>query len=86
MFLNSVLPLETISQMASAKPILGAISTDPLIICNPALILFLDKNDFTVFEELQELLAEPYSKNTKLDHYQKAPTLEEIVPNTFCGT
>ena len=30
-FLKSVLPLETISQIPSAKPIFGAISTDPLI-------------------------------------------------------
>lgn len=36
LFLNKVLPLETISQMASAKPIFGAISTDPLIICMSA--------------------------------------------------
>jgi len=33
-FLKSVLPLETISQMHPLKTILGAISTEPLIICN----------------------------------------------------
>jgi len=31
-FLNNVLPLHTISQIPSAKPIFGAISTEPLII------------------------------------------------------
>ena len=32
LFLNKVLPLETRSHIASAKPIFGAISTEPLII------------------------------------------------------
>ena len=31
LFLNKVLPLETISQIPSANPILGAISTEPLM-------------------------------------------------------
>ena len=31
LFLNKVLPLETISQIASERPIFGAISTEPLI-------------------------------------------------------
>ena len=44
LFLKSVEPLETISQIPSAKPILGAISTDPLIMCNCESILFLVKN------------------------------------------
>ena len=44
LFLNRVLPLETISQIASANPILGAISTEPLIICKSAEILFSSKN------------------------------------------
>src|SRR5690606_4764892 len=36
LFLNNVLPLETISQMASARPIFGAISTEPLMMCKLA--------------------------------------------------
>ena len=35
-FLNNVLPLETISQIPSARPIFGAISTEPLMICKLA--------------------------------------------------
>ena len=38
-----VLPELTRSQMASARPILGAISTEPLIWCIDALIFFLIK-------------------------------------------
>ena len=47
-FLNKVLPLETISQIPSAKPILGAISTEPLIWCNCASIFCCCKNFLTV--------------------------------------
>ena len=37
---NKVLPLLTRSQMASAKPMPGAISTEPLISCISALLSF----------------------------------------------
>src|SRR5690606_24046068 len=43
LFLKRVLPLETISQMASAKPILGAISTEPVIIWSSACMPLLFK-------------------------------------------
>jgi hypothetical protein len=47
-FLKSVDPLETISQIPSAKPIFGAISTEPLMVCNCASILYSFKYFFTV--------------------------------------
>jgi len=47
-FLNSVLPELTISQMPSAKPMFGAISTEPEMTWISALILFFSKNDFSV--------------------------------------
>src|SRR5690606_1228467 len=36
LFLNVVLPLDTMSHIASAKPILGAISTEPVMIWSSA--------------------------------------------------
>jgi hypothetical protein len=48
-FLKSVEPLETISQIPSANPIFGAISTEPFIICNSAFIFCSFKNFFTVY-------------------------------------
>jgi len=42
-FDNKVLPVLTMSQTASAKPIFGAISTEPLILWISDLILFLAK-------------------------------------------
>ena len=48
-FLNKVLPELTISQIPSAKPMLGAISTEPEITCISASILFLVKYVCNVF-------------------------------------
>ena len=44
LFLNNVFPVDTISQTASDKPMFGAISTDPLILCISQFNLFLSKN------------------------------------------
>ena len=48
LFLYKVFPEETISQIASERPILGAISTDPFILCISHLSLLIDKNFFNV--------------------------------------
>src|ERR1700746_4089817 len=49
-FVNKVLPELTKSQIASAKPMPGAISTEPLISCISALILFFFKYFERTFE------------------------------------
>ena len=48
LFLNKVLPLETISTIASAKPMLGAISTEPEIWCKSTVTFFELKKSKTV--------------------------------------
>ena len=47
-FLNKVLPELTMSQIPSASPMLGAISTDPEMVWMSARILFLSKNCWRV--------------------------------------
>ena len=42
-------PVDTISQTASDKPMFGAISTDPLILCISQFSLFLSKKSERVF-------------------------------------
>ena len=39
-----------------------------------------------VFEELNAVLADPFSENATLAHYAEAPGVEERVTQTFCGT
>lgn len=44
------------------------------------------KNDLTVFEELQQILADPFQKDPSLDDYATPPKPQERVLQTFCGT
>ncbi|MCK5903587.1 MAG: YdiU family protein [Cocleimonas sp.] len=45
-----------------------------------------DHNDFSVFEQLNEVLKTPFVLQQGKDHYRLPPKPEEIVHQTFCGT
>ena len=45
-----------------------------------------DNNDFSVFEQLYEVLQQPYTKQKNKEKYMQPPEPEEIVWKTFCGT
>jgi len=45
-----------------------------------------DHNDFSVFDALNEVLQNPYQLQQGKEHYQLAPSPEERVKQTFCGT
>ena len=42
--------------------------------------------DLTVFEELNTVLAQPFTEQSDLAHYADAPQPHERVKRTFCGT
>ncbi len=43
-------------------------------------------NDFQPFNQLIDVLAQPYRYDEKFSRYAMPPTLEQIVSKTFCGT
>ena len=45
-----------------------------------------DNNDFRKFDELNEVLQNPYKKQKGMDSYMLPPKPEEIIHKTFCGT
>ncbi|MCK5727556.1 MAG: YdiU family protein [Thiotrichaceae bacterium] len=45
-----------------------------------------DHNDFSVFQQLLDVLQNPYTLQEGKDHYLQPPKPEEIVHQTFCGT
>lgn len=45
-----------------------------------------DKNDFTLFNELNALLENPFTLQAGMDKYMLPPEPEQVVENTFCGT
>lgn len=45
-----------------------------------------DRNDFSVFHALHEVLQNPYVQLEGKDNYMQPPEPEEIVKQTFCGT
>ncbi|OOZ42447.1 protein adenylyltransferase SelO [Solemya elarraichensis gill symbiont] len=44
------------------------------------------EDDFSVFNELRQVLAEPFTKQPGLEHYSNPPQSHERVMRTFCGT
>ena len=44
------------------------------------------EGDFSVFHELRQVLAEPFTRQEGLDHYSEPPRAHERVEMTFCGT
>ena len=45
-----------------------------------------DHNDFSVFNELYDVLQNPYCFQEGKQHYHLAPQPDEVVQKTFCGT
>jgi len=45
-----------------------------------------NNSDFTPFEELMKVLAEPFGDRPQFAHYADPPKPDEIVQQTFCGT
>ncbi len=45
-----------------------------------------DSGDFSVFNELHEVLQNPYKEQTEKERYMFPPEPSEIVQQTFCGT
>jgi uncharacterized protein YdiU (UPF0061 family) len=46
----------------------------------------VEKNDFSMMDTLQELLASPYTDQPSYSKYSNSPKSEERVYQTFCGT
>jgi uncharacterized protein YdiU (UPF0061 family) len=44
------------------------------------------QGDFTIFNELRRVLAEPFTAQPGLEHYAAPPQAHERVAMTFCGT
>jgi uncharacterized protein YdiU (UPF0061 family) len=45
-----------------------------------------DRDDFSVFHNLHEVLQNPYVQQEGKDRYQLPPKADEVVEHTFCGT
>ena len=43
-------------------------------------------NDYTLFHTLNKVLARPYEEQPEHAHLQEAPSIDERVLETFCGT
>ncbi len=52
----------------------------------PAIRAAEDRDDFSVFHELHEVLQNPYVKLPGKERYESSPEPHEIIENTFCGT
>jgi len=46
----------------------------------------IERDDFSVFEKLQDRLQSPHTYEPKLANYAKPPRPHEVVRQTFCGT
>ena len=44
------------------------------------------KDDFSLFHEMNEVLKEPYKEQEQFSAYRSAPTPEQVIQATFCGT
>ena len=44
------------------------------------------KGDFNLFHEMNEVLKKPYEEHEEFSRYKLAPSPEEVVHATFCGT
>jgi len=44
------------------------------------------KGDLSVFNEMNQVLRNPYVHQPELDSYRAAPSPEEEITETFCGT
>ena len=42
--------------------------------------------DFTLFHQLHQVLQQPFTEQTEFSDYEVAPTPDEVVCETFCGT
>jgi uncharacterized protein YdiU (UPF0061 family) len=51
-----------------------------------ALHAAVDRQNFTPFEELLDVLSRPYEDRPGCERYAVPPTPEERVHQTFCGT
>jgi uncharacterized protein YdiU (UPF0061 family) len=51
-----------------------------------ALNAAVERQDFVPFEELLEVLSQPYEDRPGFESYAMLPTPEERVHQTFCGT
>ncbi len=45
-----------------------------------------DRGDFSVFDDLHEVLQKPFKRQPGKDEYMLAPAQDEVVRHTFCGT
>ena len=45
-----------------------------------------NRGDFSVFDRLLEVLQDPFTERPGFAEYEKAPTPDEVVEATFCGT
>lgn len=48
--------------------------------------LAIDNNDFSMMHEMVDVLSNPYHEKEQYNQYALAPTKEECVRETFCGT
>ena len=62
---------------------LTAFSTVP---SEAVIVAAVERNDFAPFEEMVEVLANPYEQQERFAEYAKPPLADEQVFQTFCGT
>jgi uncharacterized protein YdiU (UPF0061 family) len=51
-----------------------------------ALKLAVEEDDYSIVDELIEVLSNPYHDRKKFDEYKNPPMVNEVVQATFCGT
>ena len=45
-----------------------------------------NRGDFTLFHQLHQVLQQPFTEQVEFSDYEAAPTADEVVCETFCGT
>jgi uncharacterized protein YdiU (UPF0061 family) len=51
-----------------------------------AIVAATENNDFQPFQQLVDVLANPYRYSAEFSRYAMSPRPEQIVAKTFCGT
>ncbi len=84
--------LQRIDQQAGGREEAGRLmaSSNPVVIPRnhqvERAIQAAFENDFGIFNELRQVLAEPFSQQPGFEHYSNPPQPYERVMRTFCGT
>jgi uncharacterized protein YdiU (UPF0061 family) len=80
--LESVSPEERVSAMRAVNP--AFVPRNHRI--EAAIVAAQTNSDFSLFEELVQVLATPFADQPQFSRYTEPPTPDEVVHQTFCGT